>query len=153
MSYRIEDEPRPGPLAHLVVNPLWPLFAVMFGGAGVSWPWFVFNGLAVGSPTRRREIVLAVGGFLGSFALILAIVALADAELLSRLGVRYAFLALTVWKLGVSYWLYTLQSRSFGLYEYFGGRARNGVLVVVIGFLVVRRLYAELPFLLMLVVS
>ncbi len=145
MSYRIHDEPRPGTLSHLVVNPVWPLFAVMFAGAGLSWPWFVFNGLAVGSPTRRREILWAAGGFLGSFALVVTVFSLADSEVLSKLGVQYSLLGLTVWKLAVSYWLFVLQTRSFHLYEHFGGRVRNGVLVVVAGYLAAGQIYKNLP--------
>jgi len=38
----------------------------------------------------------------------------------------------TLWKLGISYWLYELQSRSFGLYQYFGGVVRSGLAVVVL---------------------
>ena len=30
----------------------------------------------------------------------------------------------------MSYWLYTLQNRSFGLYRYFGGPVRNGALII-----------------------
>ena len=53
MSYRIGDEPRPGALARVAVDPMWPLLAVMLGGVWLSWPWFVLNGVVVGSPTRQ----------------------------------------------------------------------------------------------------
>ena len=33
----VADEPLPGPLQRIAVNPFWPLLAVMFGGAWVSW--------------------------------------------------------------------------------------------------------------------
>lgn len=145
MAYRIQDEPRPGSLAHLAVNPVWPLFAVMFGGAGLSWSWFLVNGAALGSPTRRREIAWAIGGIAGSLALILGIVYLHHQELLGSLGVRYSLVGLTVWKLAVSYWLFTLQNRTFHLYEHFGGRVRNGALVVLVGFFLTRRLFQGLP--------
>ena len=42
-GYRIADEPRPGAMEHLAVDPLWPFLAIMFGGAWLSWPWFVFK--------------------------------------------------------------------------------------------------------------
>ena len=32
-GYRIADEPRPGAMEHLAVDPLWPFLAIMFGGA------------------------------------------------------------------------------------------------------------------------
>ena len=130
-GYRIEDEPLPGPLQRIAVNPFWPLLAVMFGGAWVSWPWFLVNGFAIGSPTRRREVAIVVAGLAGSVVLVVALLALAGSGSLDRPTLRYAAVGLTVWKLGVSYWLYTLQSRCFGLYEHFGGPVRNGVLVLI----------------------
>ncbi len=145
MSYRIEDEPRPGALAYLVVNPVWPLFAIMFGGSVFSWPWFVLNGLAVGSPSRVREALWAAAGFVGNVVLIVGISVVASADLLGDLGVRYAFVAVTVWKLLVSYSLFVLQGRSFHLYEHFGGRARSGFLVVFLAFFVGQRLFSALP--------
>jgi len=42
-GYRIADEPRPGALSQLAVNPLWPLLAVMLGGTWIAWPWFALN--------------------------------------------------------------------------------------------------------------
>jgi hypothetical protein len=132
-GYRILDEPRPGRLAQLAVDPMWPLFGFMFGGAAFAWAWFVVNGLALGSPTQRREGALVAAGVAGVFALGLGLFWLIGAGHLPQGGVAYALLAVTVWKLGVSYWLYTLQSRSFDLYEYYGGAVRNGVVFVFVG--------------------
>lgn len=145
MTYRIEDEPQPGRLAQAAVNPVWPLLAVMFGGAALSWPWFALNGFAVGSPHRRRELAWAAGGFAGNVAIVVGIVFLANAGILAGLGVRYALVGLTVWKLAVSYWLYTVQSRSFGLYRHYGGPVRNGALVIFAAFFLRPRLLAGLP--------
>ncbi len=145
MTYRIADEPRPGGLAHLAVHPVWPLFGVMFGGAVFSWTWFVVNGAAIGSPTRRQEIGWAIGGLAGGIALILTISFLYSQQFLSQLGAQYSAISLTVWKLAVSYWLYTLQSRSFHLYEHFGGQVRNGAIVVFVGYFLTQRLYQKLP--------
>ena len=55
MSYRIGDEPQPGPLAQVAVNPVWPLLVVMFGGADLSWPWFALNSLASAALTAVRS--------------------------------------------------------------------------------------------------
>lgn len=153
MSYRIQDEPQPGAWTHLVVHPMWPLLAVMFGGAFVSWPWFAINGFAVGSPTRRRELALAAGGFVGALLITLGVVLLASQSILSDVGVRYALIGLTVWKLGVSYWLFVLQSRSFSLYEHFGGTVRNGLLVVLVAGLARSRVLEALPSLWVAVLS
>ncbi len=131
-AYRIADEPRPGGLAQIAVNPVWPLFAIMFAGPWLAWPWFVLNGMAVGSPTLRREAITAAAGFAGTAAILIGIDAAFDSGMLFRAGVQYAMLGLTVWKLGVSYWLFSIQSRTFGIYEYYGGAVKNGMLVVVI---------------------
>jgi hypothetical protein len=131
MSYRIPDEPTSSGLSTVAVQPFWPLLGVMFGGVWLSWPWFALNGFAVGSPTRGRELALAVGGFAGNAAISLGIIALAHAGLLKGSGLSYAVVVLTVWKLVVSYFLYVLQTRSFHLYEHFGGAVRNGLPAVV----------------------
>ncbi|HEX8538086.1 MAG TPA: hypothetical protein VF664_11525, partial [Cystobacter sp.] len=59
-TYRIQDEPSPGALGHLVVNPVFPLLSFMMAGAWMGVPWFILNGFAMGSTTRRKETVLAV---------------------------------------------------------------------------------------------
>ena len=145
MSYHIEDEPRPGRLARWSVNPVWPLFAVMFGGAAWSWAWFTVNGAALGSPTRRREIVWVLAGLAGSLVLLAGISALAEAGLIEKLGTRYALAGLTVWKLAVSYRLYLLQSRTFDIFEHFGGQVKNGLPVVVVAYFLTSKLSAGMP--------
>lgn len=153
MTYRIEDEPQPSALAKLAVNPVWPLLAVMFGGAVVSWPWFALNGFALGSPSRRREAVLAVAGFAGSAALAFAIFAAASSGYLDGVWIQYSLVVLVVWKLAVSYWLYVLQGRSFGLYQLYGGTVRNGLLVVFAAALLKPKLLGGLPTFLVIVLS
>jgi hypothetical protein len=132
-GYRIADEPRAGLLAHLTVNPLWPLFAVMFGGAWLSWPWFVLNGWAMGSPTRVRETLFGLGAWVGSVLLLVALII--GGESLPEGGFKYLFLLHILYKLGVTYRLYVWQMRPFQLHEYYDGPVRNGVLVLVAGFL------------------
>ena len=132
-GYRILDEPTPGRWTHLAVDPLWPLLASMFGGTWLSWSWFVVNGHVIGSPTRWRETALAVLGFAGAAALALLLGwTIGQGWLAPRQG-WWGGLAVTLWKMGVSYWLFVLQRRTFDLYAYFGGRSRNGVLVLAAG--------------------
>ncbi len=148
-TYRIADEPRPGGLQHLVVSPVWPLLAVMFAGHTISWVWFVVNSVAMGSPTKRREIGLVVAGFFGVFALRLGIGYLWSAELISEPAVPYLVLPVMLLQLGMAYALYSLQTRTFGIYEYFGGIARNGLMIVFLAAFVWHRLAAaiqEVPF-------
>lgn len=134
-GYRILDEPRPGPQAHLSVNPFWILLSVMMGGAWLAWPWFVFNSFAIGSATRKKELVLVVLGVAGSAALYLGVMALVTASVVDERSVAYAALVVVTWKLGITYALHVLQGRSFQLYEYFGGPSKSGVLLIVVGFL------------------
>lgn len=130
-GYRIVDEPVPGGLQRIAVNPMWPLFAFMFGGALLAWSWSGVNAYALGSPTRRRELGIILLGFAGTVALVIAAGLAAKAEVITRDHLPYVILGLVVWKLGISYWLYFLQSRTFELYQYFGGAVRNGVAGVI----------------------
>ena len=130
-TYRIQDEPRPGALGHLVVNPVFPLLALMMGGAWLGIPWFVFNGFAMGSTTRRKETVLAVLLVPGTLLLFFLLGILMKLEVLTTASMPYAGVGITVWKLAVGYALFNLQQRNFALHEYYGGVVRNGTLVLV----------------------
>ena len=134
-AYRIQDEPAPGTLARFALNPFWPFLAVMFGGLWLSWPLFALNSLAIGSATRRRELLLLGGGFLTVTAAAFGVFALAEEGSIGPDQVVYWQLGLIVLKLIVTYRVHMLQARSFELYEYFGGASRNGMLVLFAGFL------------------
>ncbi|HEX5750880.1 MAG TPA: hypothetical protein VFZ09_31940 [Archangium sp.] len=130
-TYRILDEPRPGTLGHLVVNPVFPLLSLMMGGAWLGVPWFIFNGFAMGSTTRRKETALAVLLVPMTLLLILLLGTLVRLEVLTAASAPYAGVGITVWKLAVGYVLFNLQQRGFALHEYYGGVVRNGALVLV----------------------
>jgi hypothetical protein len=131
--YHVPDEPRPGKLSHVIVNPFWPLLCVMFVGAGVSWAWFVLNGFAMGSPTRKRELGIAIVGLAGNVALLLGVLGSHDRlGVDSELALPYLLLVVVVWKIGASYWLYMLQAGSFGIYEYYGGNVQNGWFALIL---------------------
>lgn len=133
MAYRIQDEAAPGGLVRFAVNPFWPLLGVMLGGVWLSWSWLLFNGFAVGSPTRRQEQFWIAGGLLGAFLISFALLWAAAAEILTTTAeFAYAGLALTAWKLGITYVLYLLQSRTIAIYEYYGGTLRNGLPVLLV---------------------
>lgn len=141
-SYQIVDEPRPSPFAHIAVRPLWPLFAVMFVSPAFSWIWFLVNGFAVGSPTRLRETLLAAAGFVGSLAFLLFVSGLHLAEVIGEGVVPYLLDLRLLWQLGVSYMLYVWQSRTFGIYEYYGGVVRNGMPFLIVAYLLWRQVLA-----------
>jgi hypothetical protein len=147
-TYRIEDEPQPSNFSHLVVNPFWPLLGLMLGGSWLAWPWFVVNGFAVGSPTRWRELGWVIGGFIGSTVLAVTILVLYGNNVIhSESGIQYAILVLLVWKITVSYTVFTLQARTFELYEFYGGIVRNGIWVLLLAFFLGRKaVLTLLPF-------
>jgi hypothetical protein len=136
-TYRVMDEPVPSTLGHLVTSPMWPLLGSMLGGLWIGLPWFIFNGFAMGSATRNREIALAVGGLASvvasSFVLVSILAGLVDRGELAPLTFRFGILGVQLLKLGTYYGLQTLQARSFGLHEYYGGQVRNGTMVVIAG--------------------
>ena len=132
-TYQIADEPRPQGLAHLIVNPVWCLFAFMFAGVWLSWPWFILNGFWMGSPSRNRELVTALFGVVGSFALATVLLGAVGREWIPERWVGTSMAVFVVWKLFVSYRLFALQSRTFDLHQYYGGVARNGLIPVLLG--------------------
>lgn len=144
-GYKLVDEPKPGALAKIAVQPLWPLLAVMAGGVWLSWPWFLLNAVAVGSPTRRRELFVVLGGALATLVTLYGIAVAIKLKWIGSIGAPYWLVGLTVVKLTFTYWLYALQQRTFGLYEHFGGTLANGLPIVVLGFLAERRLAEHLP--------
>jgi len=144
-TYRILDEPAPSGLGHLIVHPMWPLLAVMFAGVWLALPWFVLNAFALGSPTRYKELGVAALGPLGLLALWFGLAVVDNASLLPKVALPYLMLLLTLWKLAVAYWLFDMQKQSFALHEYFGGRVRNGMVVVGAGFLL-RGAVLKVPF-------
>lgn len=153
-TYRIEDEPSPGRLSHLAVQPLWPLLCMMLGGFLIGMAWFAVNAIAVGSPTRVRECLLALGGVVGALLIGGAwVVAMDTGYLPGDAAAQYALLPMLVWKLGIGYAIFMMQNRSIQLYEYFGGVLRNGVVLVVACAVLRGKIIALVPNLLWAVVA
>ncbi len=129
-GYRIIDEPQPGRGPWIAVNPFWPLLAMVLTGILPGVLWFLYNGRALGSATRRRD--LAVGG-------IGVLVSLASAFALQTLRPSipvavfpYLGLFLVGWKVMIGYLLHIDQARSVELYQYFGGRLGKGFLLMIL---------------------
>ena len=121
MSYQIADEPVETTLAAYVVNPTAPLLAAMVAGSWLSWPWFAFNAIAMGSPTKKKELTLCAIA-LGGTALFGAIVlALVDAGWIP-LGTpfKFAMLAISTWKVAME------QTSSFRLRWHRSGNRGSG---------------------------
>ena len=139
-TYRIDDEPRPGAWARMAVSPFWPLLGLMLGGSWLGLPWFAFNSIAVGSPTRTRELLLVAAGFAGSVVLGLMLLHLVgNGYIASQASVQYALLVLLIWKLAIGYALFVQQSATIELYQYYGGvLSRYGIAVVLLATFVLR---------------
>ena len=135
-TYKLPDEPGPSSLSKYAVAPFWPLLSVMVAGAWLAWPWFVFNAYALGSPTARREAAVAAFGFVATAGLaLLAILAFDRGWLTGELAARLCIVGIVSFKLAVSYYLHTLQSRTYAVFEYYEGTGRSGEVVVIAGFL------------------
>ncbi|WP_190285606.1 hypothetical protein [Montanilutibacter psychrotolerans] len=130
--YQLPDEPLPSGLSRWAVDPLWPLLATMLGGTVFGSAWFVFNGLALGSPTRNREWAALALSALGSCALLYLLNVADWRDWLGDPALRYAGLSIIALKLAVAYSLYFMQARCFELWEYFGGVARNGAPLLIL---------------------
>lgn len=143
-KYRLPDEPRPGALGRIAVNPAWPMLAIMVAGAWLSWPWFAVNAHAIGSPRRWLMTAIALGGFVvvgGTWA---GIIVVAPDDI-GPVAAGLAILGLIVLKLAFAYALFAMQLPSFHLHAYYRGVVRNGGLVVLAGWLVARELMPHVP--------
>lgn len=134
--YQIVDEPRPGLLSRFIVNPLWPMLSFMFGGIFFSWIWFLFNSLAMGSPTKRREAGALLMGVLGYFLLFFTMVYLVNNALIEGLSHDYTRILLVGFALLPSYYVYLRQSSAYELFEHFGGKPFNGIPLLLLGYFV-----------------
>jgi hypothetical protein len=135
MTYVLPDEARPGALGNYVVRPSAPLLASMIAGAWLSWPWFAFNAIALGSPTRKRELTLCGVAVLGTAllaALLLGMVRWGWLE--GPTEIQCGLLVISTWKVGMGYWLQIVQARTFHVYEYYQGVVRNPSAVLIAGF-------------------
>jgi hypothetical protein len=135
MSYQIADEPAANEgRGNFIFRPSAPLLAAMLCGSWLAFPWFAVNALALGGPTARREVRLAVLAVGGKILFAFAIYSLVDAGVIeSRLALRLALLALTSFKIGFAYVLSTIQARTFNVYEYYGGTVQKTMYVIVAG--------------------
>lgn len=136
MSYQIADEPVESPWQNYVVNPGGPLLAEMLCGSWLSLPWFAFNAWAMGSPTKRKEIALCLASLGGTIVMAMIWVWLVKSKTIeNRTVLQLLLLVIVAWKLGMAYVIDTVQSRTFHVYEYYGGLVRSSTYVVTTGYL------------------
>lgn len=137
MTYAIADEPVESSLRDYAVHPNAPLLATMLCGAWLAWPWFAFNAIAMGSPTRRREVALCGAAFAATFALAgIVLVLFHYGAIPDGAPLRLALLAITTCKVAFSYQLAVIQERTFHVYEYYGGTVRDAQRVIAAGWVI-----------------
>jgi len=135
MSYQIADEPAPTSLGDYVVRPDAPLLAIMVAGAWLSWPWFAFNAIAMGSPTKKKELLLVAGAFIGTAALAMIVITLVRVGIIpAGIPTRLAVLGIVTFKLTMTYYISSVQERTFHVYQYYGGSVRAAGAVLSIGY-------------------
>lgn len=134
-EYRIADEALPSRYSGYSVQPMWPLLAVMISHPLVGLGWFILNGEFFGSATRRRERTIAIAGIVAYFCIAYALVASGGA-LFTNFGGFAPYvreIPILIW-LGLAYWLYMMQSRSFELYVFYEGKTANGFVAMLIAY-------------------
>ena len=136
MTYAIADEPTETSWRHLVVNPSAPLLAEMLCGSWLAIPWFAFNAIAMGSPTKKRELWLCGAAFAVTAVMASVLIALVNRDIIeSRTAIRLCLLGIVSWKLFIAYTINVVQSRTFSVYEYYGGAVRSGSAIIATGYL------------------
>jgi hypothetical protein len=145
LRYRIPDEPRPTGMAHLAVDPMWPLLALMLAGNGIGLLWFAVNSRALGSPAAMKEGLYIAISLIGCIALGVVLAWCRQQNLLSDESLAYAELSIAVLKIGVGYALYISQSRCAELVQHYGGILRNGAVVAILATVIARPALADLP--------
>jgi hypothetical protein len=144
-GYRILDEPAPGGLERVVVNPIWPLLGSMFAGAWLAYPWFVLNSFALGGKRRLVDLGIALGGLLLTASILFAISSLVQGQVVKESQLPYLQLLPVGVRLVIFYLLFMRQEQSFALYTYFGGKPRNALLVVLGASFLKGRLLGDAP--------
>jgi hypothetical protein len=137
VAYTIADEPHDTAWKQLVVSPTGPMLAEIVCGSWLSLPWFVVNAIALGSPTKRKEIALCVLQLIVTIALGSLLIWLDDRDLIeSRTLMQLSVLAIVAWKVWIAYAITRIQSRVYQVYELYGGPARATTFVIAAGILV-----------------
>jgi len=128
--YRIVDEPAPSALGRFAVNPFWIVIAGMVGPSlligTLKEPqllvllWFGFNSVALGSPTRRAELLWIAAGMAIIAAFVNLPVRLSERVELDtlRAWMPYLWILRSAVDLTVLYRLFLYQVGPYQLYRY-----------------------------------
>lgn len=126
-AYRLPDEPSPSGLSRFTVDPMWPLLALILAGNAYGLAWFVFNGVALGTPQRGREWLYVAAGLLGPFMVVFLLGVASINGWLTPPQLQYAALGIIATKLVAGYAIYMSQARGFEIWQHYGGDPANGL--------------------------
>ncbi|NNG00246.1 MAG: hypothetical protein HKM93_12750 [Desulfobacteraceae bacterium] len=134
-AYHLIDEPSPGRMARIIVNPLWPLLSYMLGSAVFSWLWYGLNSQALGSSERKKEFALILGGMVVLCAYTLVMHSFHGSREVSEATLSYIRLVFMLISLPISYLLYVLQIPGYEIYIQAGGAQKSGVVGLILAFI------------------
>jgi hypothetical protein len=117
----------------------------MFAGGWLAFPWFVVNAFALGGKRRYGDLAIALAGLLLNAALITGSFALLNQMVLNEQTFPYVLLGPLAVRLSLFYVLFLRQATPFELFQYFGGTARNGLLLVIAGAFLRGQVLGKLP--------
>ncbi|MCF6299961.1 MAG: hypothetical protein L3J52_02415 [Proteobacteria bacterium] len=128
-QYIIVDEPKVKFFENLIVNPVVILFAAMivpmlfnipfYGRWWLPFVWLIFNGIALGSPTLKKEIVYVLFGLLVLLGFFLLIGFLAQQNIQSRFSI-FDYLIIVMYGMFFLflYLVVFLQDAPYQIYQY-----------------------------------
>lgn len=124
LVYRIADEPRPGRLSRLVLNPFIIFLLSMLLTFMVGCVWLLFNAFAMGSPYAKRNLFIVIGSVVVFvIAYFGGIAVLSGSELPIETFAPYLRLAFTVFWIVLCYYLFMSQMKVYPIFQYY--RQRN----------------------------
>lgn len=139
-TYQIMDEPRGSKLSKVTVNPMWPLFSFMLGGALFSWIWSLINSFALNSSSRNKEILTVFIALVTFILMYLGFGVVYHLGFLDGINAQYIKMIVISVELLFCYKVFLMQRDSFDVYEYFNGQVSPPVIGLLIAFVVGRKL-------------
>lgn len=139
-TYQIMDEPRGSKLSKVTVNPMWPLFSFMLGGALFSWIWSLINSFALNSSSRNKEILTVFIALVTFILMYLGFGVVYRLGFLDGINAQYIKMIVISVELLFCYKVFLMQRDSFDVYEYFNGQVSPPVIGLLIAFVVGRKL-------------
>lgn len=124
LVYRIADEPRPGRLSRLVLNPFIIFLLSMLLTFVVGCAWLLFNAFAMGSPYAKRDLLVVIGSVvvfvIAGFG---GITVISSSELPMETFAPYLRLVFTGYWIVLCYYLFMSQMKVYPIFQYY--RQRN----------------------------